>query len=338
MKTSPPKTLHNTALNNANPAITLVAGVEKYLQDLRCRHYRNNTVYGYQQRLQFFVDWAEERALTLAASITEAHLRRYQQYLHQYRYCQKQQGKPQEKRLQASTQKGYLTVIKQLFSWLAEHRWLSHDPALTLNLPKVPYRLSHRLLTGEQITQLLAVIDLDSPTGLRDRSIIETLYSTGLRRSELIHLDIGDIDMAEGMVWVRQGKGNKDRRVPIGERAIQWVERYLEEWRSQRPRANQCQVLYLSEKGYPLRIGDVGQKIRDYKQQANIQQPGGCHLFRHAMATHMLDNGADIRHVQEMLGHVSLSSTQIYTQVSKQALKKVHSKTHPLAENEVEIE
>ena len=86
MKTSPPKTLHNTAINNPNPAITLVEGVEKYLQDLRCRHYRDNTVYGYQQRLQFFADWAEDRALTLAASITEAHLRRYQQYLHQYRY------------------------------------------------------------------------------------------------------------------------------------------------------------------------------------------------------------------------------------------------------------
>jgi len=131
-----------------------------------------------------------------------------------------------------------------------------------------------------------------------------------------------------------QSKGNKDRRIPIGERALYWIDRYLSEWRPQRPRASHSKLLYLSEKGYALRSAGIGQKIRDYKKKAGISKPGGCHLFRHAMATHMLDNGADIRYIQEMLGHSSLSSTQIYTKVSNQALKEVHRQAHPAAQVE----
>jgi integrase/recombinase XerD len=318
--------LHNTALNNPHTAITLTEGIDKYIQDLEMRHYSRHTVYGYHKRLQLFLAWAEERALSLAACLTEDHLDRYRRYLHFATYG--------GKRLQATTQKGHLMVIKQVFFWLTEHRWIATNPALKLSLPKIPYRLTHRLLTQEEIPRFIAAIDLESATGLRDRSIIETLYSTGIRRAELINLTTDDIDAANGMILVREGKGQKDRCIPIGERALGWIDRYVSEWRMQRPRATHSKALYLSEKGYRLREADIGQKIRAYKATANINKPGGCHLFRHAMATHMLDNGADIRHIQEMLGHESLSSTQIYTKVSKQALKEVHSKTHPAAKEE----
>ncbi|VAW69719.1 Site-specific tyrosine recombinase RSp0090 [hydrothermal vent metagenome] len=131
---------------------------------------------------------------------------------------------------------------------------------------------------------------------------------------------------------VREGKGKKDRRIPIGERALYWLDRYLTEWRPYRPRANHSNTLYITEKDFKVRDGDIGQKIRDYKALAGINKPGGCHLFRHAMATHMLDNGTDIRHIQEMLGHSHLSSTQVYTKVSNQGLKDVHRQTHPAAQ------
>jgi len=232
-----------------------------------------------------------------------------------------------DKRLKAATQKGHLLVIKQYFTWLTKHRWIAVNPTAEIDLPK----LTHRLLTQAEIKRFIEAIDLESTIGLRDRSIIETLYSTGIRRDELINLTIDDIDIADGLILVQEGKGNKDRRIPNGERALFWLDRYLSEWRPQRPRASHSNILYLTEKGFKLRDGDIGQKIRDYKTQAGITKPGGCHLFRHAMATHMLDNGADIRHIQEILGHSCLSFTQFYTKVSRQGLKDVHRQTHPAA-------
>ncbi len=306
-----------------NTAITLIDGVDKYLQDLALKNYSQNTIYTYTLRLNAFLEWSEERALTLAASITVEHIERYRRYLHQYQY--------KEKRLKAATQKNHLLVVKQYFTWLTRYRWIVINPTADMALPKIPYQLTHRLLSQAEIKRLIDVIDLDSKTGLRDRSIIETLYSTGIRRAELINLNIDDIDIADGMVLVRLGKGNKDRRIPIGDRALHWLDRYLTEWRPDCPRSNLSNTLYLSEKGYKTRDGDIGKRIREYKQKAGITKLGGCHLFRHAMATHMLDNGADIRYIQEMLGHSNLSSTQIYTKVSNQRLKDVHKQTHPAA-------
>jgi len=308
--------------------ITLSEGANKYLEDLTLRHYSDKTIYNYRLRLNAFLRWTDDRALSLAASITEDLIDRYRRYLHQYCYA--------DKRIKAATQKGHLLVVKQYFTWLTKHRWIAINPAADVVLPKTPYKLTHRLLTQAEIKSFIAVIDLGSATGLRDRSIIETLYSTGIRRDELINLSIDDIDISDGLILVQEGKGNKDRRIPIGERALSWIDRYLNEWRPQRPRATHSNILYLTEKGYKLRDGDIGQKIRDYKIKANITKPGGCHLFRHAMATHMLDNGADIRHIQEMLGHSCLSSTQIYTKVSRQGLKDVHRQTHPASMVETE--
>ncbi len=313
----------NTAINNTHAAITLTEGTDKYLQDLVLKNYSQNTIYTYGLRLNTFLEWSDERALSLAASITAEHIERYRRYL--YQYCYK------EKRIKAVTQKNHLLVIKQYFAWLTRSRWIVINPTADMALPKIPYQLTHRLLSQAEIKRFIDVIDLGSKTGLRDRSIIETLYSTGIRRAELINLEIDDIDIADGMVLVRLGKGNKDRRIPIGDRALHWLDRYLSDWRPDCPRASMSNTLYLSEKGYKTRDGDIGKRIREYKAKAQINKPGGCHLFRHAMATHMLDNGADIRHIQEMLGHSNLSSTQIYTKVSNQQLKDVHRQTHPAA-------
>ncbi len=307
--------------------LTLSQGIEQYLSDLSIKNYSELTVYGYSLRLKRFSQWCDERGLSLAAEITEAHINRYRRYLHQTTYA--------DKRLKAATQKNHLLVIKQYFRWLTKNHHIPINPTAEMQLPKTPYKITHRLLTQSEIKRFIEAIDLTSATGLRDRSIIETLYSTGLRRAELINLVIDDVEISEGMVLVRQGKGNKDRRVPIGERALYWLDQYLSEWRPQCvrncPRSAYSDWLYLSEKGHKMLGNNLGNAIRDYKQKAGISKPGGCHLFRHAMATHMLENGADIRYIQEMLGHSNLSSTQIYTKVSNQGLKDIHRQTHPTA-------
>ncbi len=165
--------------------------------------------------------------------------------------------------------------------------------------------------------------------GLRDRAILETLYSTGIRRMEVVNLTVYDLDMERGTLMVRQGKGKKDRMVPIGERAVAWLERYLNDTRPGLVVPPDDATFFLTSSGEPLSPSRLTQLVREYVDAAEIGKRGACHLFRHTMATLMLENGADIRYIQEMLGHAELSTTQIYTRVSIRRLKTVHALTHP---------
>jgi len=167
----------------------------------------------------------------------------------------------------------------------------------------------------------------DEAIGIRERAMLETLYSTGMRRSELAGLSVFDID--RGTVMIRQGKGKKDRMIPIGERALHWIERYQLEVRPELVVGRNCNALYLTNLGEPFTPPRLTELVRDYVLAAKIGKTGACHLFRHTMATLMLENGADIRFIQAMLGHADLSTTQIYTQVSIRKLKEIHTATHP---------
>jgi len=170
---------------------------------------------------------------------------------------------------------------------------------------------------------------LHGELGIRDRAIIETLYSTGIRRAELIHLKLYDIDTRNGTLMVREGKGKKDRMVPLGQRACLWIDKYTDEVRPGLVVEPDDGWLFLHEYGEAFHRNRLTDLVRKYIEQAGIGKPGACHIFRHTMATLMLDNGADIRHIQMMLGHSQLSTTEIYTQVSIKKLKEVHTLTHP---------
>jgi len=185
------------------------------------------------------------------------------------------------------------------------------------------------VLTEIEAEKVLAAVDVREPMGIRDRAILETLYSTGIRRMELIGLALTDLDTERGTLLVRQGKGKKDRMVPIGERAIAWLEKYLAEVRPELAVPPDDGTIFLTNMGEALSPNRLTQLVRGYEDAADIGKRGACHLFRHTMATLMLENGADIRFIQQMLGHVSLTSTQIYTQVSVKKLKEVHTATHP---------
>ena len=181
---------------------------------------------------------------------------------------------------------------------------------------------------------VLAIPDLTGPLGLRDRAMLELLYATGIRRSELAHLKVFDLDVERATLAVRKGKGSKDRMIPTGDRAATWIARYLEDSRPRLATSPDDGVLFLTMDGEQFTVERLTQLARGYIHRSGIQKPGACHLFRHTMATLMLEGGADIRYIQQMLGHTDISATQIYTQVSLRALQAIHTATHPAASNE----
>ena len=229
------------------------------------------------------------------------------------------------------SQHGRLVAVNGLFRWLTKQRALPANPAAELELPRVTaQRLPHPLSDGE-ITDLLARADPTTSIGLRDRAILETGYSTGLRRMELIRLRLYDLDLARGVLAVREGKGRKDRVVPIGERAIVWLQRYLDMSRPQFAVEPDEGTIFLTRRGRPFHPNHLSRLTRDYVVAAGIAKRGACHLLRHTMATAMLEHGADIRVIQEILGHARLTTTQLYTRVSIRLLKAVNTATHPAA-------
>ena len=176
---------------------------------------------------------------------------------------------------------------------------------------------------------MLALPDVSEILGQRDRAILEALYSTGMRRMELIGLKLYDLDQERGTVFIRQGKGKKDRMIPMGERAFGWVMRYLEEARPRLALTPDDGLVFLTNVGLAFEPNRLTQLVRDYVDLAEIGKTGSCHLFRHTCATLMLENGADFRFIQQLLGHEKLETTQIYAQVSICMLKEVHTRTRP---------
>ena len=203
------------------------------------------------------------------------------------------------------------------------------NPAADLDLPRAEKRLPRHVLTASEAERVLGLPDVEEVMGLRDRAILETLYSTGMRRMELIGLKLYDLDQERGTVFIRQGKGKKDRMIPMGERAFSWVRRYLEEARPRLSLTPDDGLVFLTNVGLAFEPNRLTQLVRDYVDQADIGKTGSCHLFRHTCATLMLEGGADIRFIQQLLGHEKLETTQIYAQVSIRMLKEVHTRTHP---------
>lgn len=282
-----------------------------------------STVTSRKRALTRFVTWCEERNLEPDA-ITLPLLERYQRHLFHYR-------KRNEQPLALATQAQRLLPINALFRWLVRDGRLSANPAADLELPKLPQRLPRHWLSVEEIEQLLRHVAIYGDLGIRDRAIIETLYSTGVRRAELIAMSVGDVDERQGVVFVREGKGRKDRVVPIGERALAWLVKYRDDVRAPWLLGMVDDRLWLRPDGNRLTKNQLTDRIAKLIAEAGIDKPGACHLFRHAMATHMLEHGADVRFVQAMLGHAQLSTTAIYTHVAIGQLKAVHAATHPAA-------
>jgi integrase/recombinase XerD len=297
--------------------------LSEFLNWLRVRNYSERTVGNRELYLGYFIQWCEERGVTSPAEVTKPILDRYQRHLYHYR--RQKDGSPLSMRCQYAR----LVPVRAFFKWLTRYNHILYNPASELELPRMEKRLPKHVLTISEAEQVMMQTNVTDPLGIRDRAILETLYSTGMRRMELINLNLYDLDIDRGTIMIRQGKGKKDRMIPIGERAVAWIEKYKNETRPMLAYEPDEGVLFLTNNGEPFTSNRLTQLVRNYVNAAEIGKKGACHLFRHTMATLMLENGADIRFIQQMLGHADLSTTQIYTQVSIRQLKAIHEATHP---------
>jgi len=312
----------NPPLPGLDDPASLTAFRARYLTWLQVRGFSAETVETRGRDLYAFITWATERGLAEPREITKPILERYQRHLFHWR---KEGGAP----LSFRTQAGRLSRIRGFFQWLARENHILADPASTLELPKVERHLPATVLTAGEVERIMMVPDLEDPIGLRDRVILEVLYATAIRRTELTNLGVFDVDYGRAALIVRQGKGKKDRVVPIGERATRWLEAYRDQVRPQLVAGRESGVLFLSRAGTPLAPKKLSDRVSGYIERSGVGKPGSCHLFRHTAATLMLEGGADIRFIQALLGHESLETTQVYTQVSIAKLAEVHAATHP---------
>jgi integrase/recombinase XerD len=296
--------------------------LEEFVAWMRVRNISEYTQHSRRSCMVQFARWATERGIEDPMEVTRPVLESYQRYLYYYR---QKNGKP----LTFFTQYSRLVPIRAWFRWLVRQNHVLYNPASDLDMPKLEKRLPRAVLNEEEVERVMIQPDLRDALGVRDRAILETFYSTGIRRMELVNLKLHHLDHLRGTLAIWEGKGKKDRVVPIGERALLWVDKYLREARPQLVMEPDEGTLFLSIEGGAFHLDHMSKLVRDYVEQANLGKIGSCHMLRHTMATLMLENGADIRFIQEMLGHSSLQSTQIYTQVSIRQLKKIHTATHP---------
>jgi integrase/recombinase XerD len=246
------------------------------------------TVMHARQLLRYFVAWCEERGITRPVEVARTTIERYLKWLFAYR--QEKNDKP----LSFTSQHQRVAVVLELFRWLSRQNRILVNPGADIELPKTETRLPD-VLTIAEVERILNVVDVTTALGVRDRAMLETLYSTGMRRMEICGLSLYDVDLEGGVVKIRQGKGSKDRVVPIGARAVAWIEKYVAEVRPELVVDAKEAALFLSMYGAPFSKGHVTTAAGAYKVLAGVEKKGACHIFRHTAATQMLENGADTR-------------------------------------------
>lgn len=297
--------------------------LEEYLLAMAARGQATLTVELKRVHLARFLHWARDDGdIATVDQISAPLLERFRQAVFR---CRKRDGRP----LALCTQHQRLVPLRSFCRWLTKFHYLAADPTTDFELPRVPVPLPAHVPTPHQVERLINACDTGTRSGLRDRAALELFYSSGLRRQELAGLSLLDLDLDLGVVFVRFGKGGKSRYVPVGRRAAHWVRRYLQEARPFLGPSEAAETVFLGDSGEPYVRHRLSDLVRRRMTKAGLTQRGACHLLRHAMATHMLHNGADIRYLQAILGHADLGTTARYTQVSIRDLQRVHARTHP---------
>lgn len=232
-----------------------------------------------------------------------------------------------KKGLSAKTVVRNLVALRTFFKFLIQEGVLQTNPVEEIESPKVSKTLPE-ILSLKEVEQLLEQPDLQKPLGLRDRAMLELLYATGMRVSELTRLPMNQVNLEAGYVLL-YGKGSKERLVPLGREAIEWMTQYLKTAREKLTKGRESPFLFINRSGREMSRQRFWKNLKTYGRKARIQKRITPHLLRHSFASHLLEGGADLRSVQMMLGHVDISTTQIYTHVTGERLKKVHERYHP---------
>ena len=305
----------------SDPASFHVA-VSDWLDWLEVHDYSPVTVMSHSWHLQRFMSWAELRGITRPHDVTLPVLESYQRHVSLLR-------KPNGMALSWSSQHQALVPLRSFFAWCAKSHRILYNPASELSLARTEHRLPKATLTHEEAEAVLCLPDTGTPIGLRDRAMLEVLYATAVRRGELVSLDLVDTDLSRRFITLRETKTRRDRAVPLGERAAAWLGHYLNDARPSLVIGADPGAVFLATNGERIGVKWLSSQVHHYVEAAGVGKTGSCHLFRHSAATLMLEGGADVRYVQELLGHRSLDATQIYTRVAPERLAAIHAATHP---------
>ena len=283
--------------------------------------YAAKTAKGYLSVLRQYLAWLDARGVALAAA-TSADLVAYQRDLVAVR-------KPDGRAYSADHQMQHVTVLRSFYGFLVRRGFLLTNPTGLLEYPRGETHLPRSILSKEEVRRLLEGPDARSPVGLRDRAILETFYATGIRAGELASLKLDDVDTEDRLLRVVLGKGRKDRNVPLTRAAAAAIEEYLLRGRPRMRGARKSPWLFLALRGGRLGNDAMNDLVHVWAQRAGIERHVTCHTFRHSAATHLLRGGADIRHIQKLLGHTSLATTERYTRVEVSDLEAVLRRAHP---------
>ena len=298
-------------------APSLAAQLDGFLRQLgEARGASVHTLRAYRRDLDQLLAFLDERGIERAEDVSPRHLRGFLLRL-------------DERGLARSSIQRKLSAVRSLFRWLLERGRIDAHPAAGLRQARRGRRLPTCLST-EEVEALLAAPDTSRPAGQRDRALLELMYSAGTRAAETVGLDVDRLDLDGGVARVL-GKGRKERLVPLGSHALTAIGSYLRDARRPRPRAEAGRALFLNLRGGRLSSRSLGRLVEKHALLAGIRRRVTPHTLRHSFATHLLDNGLDLRSVQDMLGHAHLATTQIYTHVSIERLREIYERAHPRA-------
>ncbi len=273
-----------------------------------------NTIEAYNSDLEKFLAFLNDKKIVSFSGVTRTHIMDFLMH-------EKDRG------LKASSLARHLVSVKVLFSFLAQERMVQQDISAVLDSPKL-WSLLPETLSEAEVASLIDAPSTNKPSGIRDRAMLELLYATGARVSELVNVKVGDLNAQVGFLRVL-GKGSKERIVPVGSRAIFWIQKYLKEVRPKVAQDLLVQNIFLNQHGEGFSRQAIWGLLKVYAKKARVKKRVTPHMLRHSFATHLLSRGADLRVVQEMLGHADIATTQIYTHVDKDRLKSIHKQFHP---------
>ncbi len=296
--------------------------LDEYTESLRVGGYAKRTIELYPRYAARFAAWLIGEGIIVPTEIRPETCAAFQRAVY---YYHPRSGQPNP----VTSQSSLLTTVRSFTRFLKRAGYALIDAGLAIQMPRLPKRLPRDIISEEEMTRLLSMPDTRTIRGYRDRTILEMLYGTGMRSAELFALDVEDVDVSSGRVHIRQGKGGKDRVVPMGEVAAEYAGGYLARIRPRLGASSKARGFLLTSKGMRMDRRPVTAMVRRYAKKAGIERRIGLHTFRHTCATHMLRRGANIRHVQEQLGHESIATTERYTRVEIGDLAEVHEKFHP---------
>jgi integrase/recombinase XerD len=296
--------------------------IERYRQQLEILNFSPRTVTGRLVHLRRFAAFLGQQNIAEVATITSGTLADHQRDLF---YLPTSRGTARS----VSYQNQSMHALRSFFRFLKTEGYIAQDVSEALPLARVPHILPRTILTPEEARKVIETPDTGCLLGYRDRTVLETLYATGIRKGELMNLTVNDVNLEEGVLRINGGKGNKDRVVPLTRLACSFLETYLKAIRAALLQGRASDRVFISQRAGPLSKNALGELVEKYARMAGLSKHVTCHIWRHSCATHLVQNKANLRHVQELLGHRDLSTTERYLHLTITDLKEAHRQFHP---------